>query len=622
MRHTTTLFFCFVILLVNGSSVFYLNDPSVKSVVILIVNLVVAWIVGQQIDKYIYTKKELGNTQLSLKQHSYGLDSTMDGVGITNENGDFEYVNQSHINLYGYTKKEFLQSNWSMCYSEDTIAKLGKDAIPALEDNGYWRGEAEGIRKNGTTFPQEIVLSRIKDSKKVFCIVRDVTEQKLAEDNIKRMALTNELTHLHNRRSLLLTLDQLIMEKDSFYVLFLDIDRFKVTNDTLGHEAGDRVLVDVATRLASFQDEYTSVFHIGGDEFILTINNKSEHETAQVASRLVQEIDNPYFVSENSIKITVSIGISCYPDHHIEKEGLLKLADAAMYYAKLTGGNHYQFINKEIMDSRERKSFLELELKKAILNQELSLHYQPIVDLQFNKIVGVEALLRWQHPKLGSLSPYEFIPIAEETGLIIDIGRWVIQEALYQRSLWKKEGFPLQISVNISKRQLKRDRTLVNYIQSCLVKHHMLPGDLELEVTESVMENYDIILPVLNEMRRIGIKIAIDDFGTGFSSLGLLKHLPIDSLKIDQTFIRDLDENQIDLAIVKSIIEIGNSLDITITAEGIEIIEQLKILKDLKCTLGQGYYLSHPLSSQQFNETFIKTDLVNEKNIETKIGLD
>jgi diguanylate cyclase (GGDEF)-like protein len=419
------------------------------------------------------------------------------------------------------------------------------------------------------------------------------------------MALTNELTNLPNRRSLLQSLDQLVKDADKFFVLFLDLDRFKITNDTLGHEAGDRLLENVANRLATFQNEYTSVFHIGGDEFIFLFQSNDQHIADQIASRLVQEIGKPFYVSEHEISITASIGISCYPDDHVDVEELLKLADTAMYNAKLSGKNNYKYINNEIKDSLERKSFIELELKKAIRNQEFILHYQPKFDLQRNRLVGMEALIRWEHPKLGSLSPIEFIPIAEESGLIIDIGKWVIQEAIYQTSLWEKEGFPLQVSINVSQRQLINDSGLFNYIQSCLEECHMNPDNLELEITESVMENYEKTIPVLNELKNIGIKIAIDDFGTGFSSLGSLKHLPIDTLKIDQTFIKDLEENQTDLAIVKSIIDIGRNLDIIIVAEGIETSEHLNLLIDLNCSLGQGYYFSHPLTSKQFKEKFL-----------------
>jgi diguanylate cyclase (GGDEF)-like protein/PAS domain S-box-containing protein len=605
MRYTTTIIFCTIVSLANAYSLFFLKGPSIKGVLLFILNAFIAWFIGRQFDKYIFVKKDLNNTKLSLIQYSYGLDSTMDGVGITNEKGNFEYVNQSHINMYGYSKKELMQSNWSICYSEDTIKRLGSVAIPALERDGYWRGEAEGVRKDRTLFPQEIILSRIKDSKKVFCVVRDITEQKNAEMNIKRMALTNELTNLPNRRSLLLSLDRLVKDSVKFFVLFLDLDRFKITNDTLGHEAGDRLLKNVANRIDSFPNEYISVFHIGGDEFIVLLQNNDKHTAEQLALRLIQEIEKPFYVEKNEISITTSIGISCYPDDHDEVEELLKLADSAMYYVKLSGKNRYEFINTDIKGFQERKAFLELELKMALRNQELILHYQPKLDLQSNRLVGMEALIRWEHPKLGRISPIEFIPIAEETGLIIDIGKWVINEALYQTSLWEKEGFPLQVSVNVSQRQLSNDSKLINYIQSCLEEHQIKPENLELEITESVMENYEKIIPVLNELKCIGVKIAIDDFGTGFSSLGSLKHLPIDYLKIDQTFIGDIEENLTDLAIVKSIIDIGKNLEIIIVAEGIETIDHLNILKNLKCSLGQGYYISHPLPAKQFKEIFL-----------------
>jgi diguanylate cyclase (GGDEF)-like protein/PAS domain S-box-containing protein len=605
MRYTKTIIFCLIVSIVNGSSLFIHHEPSPYRVFLFIVNIVIIFLIGRQLERYFFIKKELGTTKLSLIQYSYGLNSTMDGVGITNEHGEFEYVNESHMKMYGYSKKELLQSNWSICYSQSTIERLSSLAMPALDRDGYWRGEADGIRKDGTSFPQEIILSRIKNSKKVFCVVRDVTEQKIAEENIKHMALTNELTQLPNRRSLLLRLHQLMDEADRIFVLFLDLDRFKIANDTLGHEAGDRLLEQVANRLVSFRNEYTSVFHIGGDEFIMLIHNIDKHSVNQVASVIGQVIDKPFYVSGNEISITTSIGISCYPDDHVDIEELLKLADTAMYYAKLSGKNNHEFINNDIKLFLETKSFLELELKKAIRNQELVLHYQPKLALQRNKLVGVEALIRWKHPTLGTISPVEFIPIAEETGLIVDIGKWVIKEALQQISEWEKEGFPLQVSVNVSQRQLKREGELVQHIQACLQQYNVNPKDLELEITESVLENYEKIIPVLNEVKTLGIKVAIDDFGTGFSSLGSLKYLPINTLKIDQTFIKDLEGNKTDLAIVKSIIDVGRNLEIEIVAEGIETIEQLNILKDFKCLYGQGYYFGQPLPPEQFKEKFL-----------------
>lgn len=552
-------------------------------------------------DNYLFIKKELGTTKIDLLQYTYGLDSTMDGVGITNERGQFEYVNPSHAKLYGYSREEFLQSGWSLCYSRETIESLVSIASPALSRDGYWRGEVEGVRKDGTTFPQEIALSQIKGSHKVFCVVRDITEQKQAEAKIEQLALSNELTHLPNRRSLVKQLDIWMQSAASFYILFLDLDRFKNVNDTLGHDVGDQLLIQVSERLTQYKSENASIFHMGGDEFILLVEAHKAKAVEDTAS-LVEEIGRPFYVSGSEINITASIGVSCYPDDHDEPEELIRLADTAMYYVKLSGKDGYAFINDEMKAALQRKSYLEIELKKVVRNEQLTLRYQPILDLKSNNIVGVEALLRWTHPKLGVISPAEFIPIAEETGVIIDIGRWVLKEAIRQASKWEKEGLALNMSVNVSQRQLSHDGALVDIIRNTLKEFEFNSGRLKLEITESVMEHAQTIIPILSELKRLGVHIALDDFGTGFSSLALLKRLPIDSLKIDQSFIRELPNNPVDIAIVKSIVELSINLKLDIVAEGIETSEQLQCLKELNCTHGQGYFFSKPIPAAELEK--------------------
>ncbi|MFS0724672.1 EAL domain-containing protein [Paenibacillus sp. 1P07SE] len=546
------------------------------------------------IDHYILVKKELGTTKVHLIQYSYGLDSTMDGIGITNEAGLFEYVNHSHVKMYGYTQSELLDAHWSTCYSEPTIDHLTSVAVPALRRDGYWRGEAEGVRKDGTTFSQELVLSQIRGSKKVFCVVRDITEQKQSEDKIKRLALTNEVTSLPNRRSLKHKMAELMIGKVPFFVLFIDVDRFKNVNDSFGHEVGDLLLVQVAERLAAVAHDTLTVFHLGGDEFIALLQMERS-EVHQMAAALLEKMGTPFYVSEIEINITISIGISGYPDDHEELEGLISLADTAMYEVKMSGKNDYKWINDEMKAALERKAYVEVELKKAVRHGQLALHYQPILNLESSQAVAVEALLRWNHPKLGPVSPAEFIPIAEETGIITTIGRWVIKEAINQAGVWREAGSPLGVSINVSQRQLSHDKGLVAFINHRLEECRIDPDQVMLEITESVMENYEKIIPVLNELKQLGIKLALDDFGTGFSSLSFVKRLPIDALKIDQSFIREMTESPTDIAIIRSIIEIANNIDLTIVAEGIETTEQVNLLKGMQCLKGQGYLFSKPL---------------------------
>lgn len=607
MRYTATIVFCLVTLLLNGFNVFFLKGASFAGILLLVINLCLAWFLGRKMDHYILVKRELGTTKNNLIQYSHGLDSTMEGIGITNEAGIFEYVNHSHVKLYGYTKKEFLQSHWSICYSTRTIDRLTSVAVPALRRDGYWRGELEGVRKDGTTFNQELVISQIRGSRKVFSIVRDITEQKKTEEIIKRLALSNELTNLPNRRSLIHTMTGLMKDKTPFHVLVIDIDRFKNINDTLGHETGDLVLVHVAERLAYPENEAIAVFHLGGDKFILLLQMEPTNVT-RLACTLIEEMSEPFYVSGTEINMTISIGISSYPDDHDELEGLLALADTAKYNVKMSGKNDYKWINDEMKAALERKAYIEVELKKAIRTGQLELHYQPILDLERDAIVAAEALLRWNHPKLGTVSPAEFIPIAEETGIITTIGRWVVKEALTQANIWRKKGYTLDISINVSQRQLSNDKTFTAYIRDMIEESLIDPEQVELEITESVMENYERISMILNELKQLGIKIALDDFGTGYSSLSFIKRLPIDTLKIDQSFIRELTVDQTDVAIIKSIVEIANRINLNIVAEGIETSEQLKILKNLNCSKGQGYLFSKPLSPKALEKWMNQTE--------------
>ncbi|WP_020620453.1 putative bifunctional diguanylate cyclase/phosphodiesterase [Paenibacillus daejeonensis] len=596
MRYKATLILCLVILTANGLHMLY-NEFSAVRLLILGVNIAIAWFLGRKMDQYLQMRQELSRTKENLIQYSYGLDSTKDGIGITNEAGRFEYVNHAHIELYGYSRMELLHAHWSICYSHETQERVAGVAVPALRRDGFWRGEAEGVRKDGTTFPQELVLSQIRGSSKVFCVVRDLTEHKGAEAKIRQLALTNEVTGLPNRRSLLNKMADLMAGRAPFYVLFVDVDRFKHVNDTLGHEMGDQLLLQVAQRLGAFENEEGAVFHFGGDEFILLLQCSSD-QVKRSAAAILASIGEPFDISGMELNITVSIGISGYPDDHEEWEGLIGLADTAMYQAKLAGKNRYQIINHDIKAALKRKAYLETELKKAIRNRQLELHYQPILELEGRQVTAVEALLRWNHPQLGMVSPAEFVPLAEETGMITDIGRWVIQEALTQAGIWGQRGYSLGVSINVSQRQLGNDRGLVDYIRERLAAGPIDPAQVVLEITESVMEDYETIIPVLNELRQLGLRIALDDFGTGFSSLSFIKRLPINMLKIDQSFIRELTSGQTDVAIIKSILELAINLELTSVAEGVETPEQVDILKRLQCSKGQGYLFSKPLPAQ------------------------
>jgi diguanylate cyclase len=361
----------------------------------------------------------------------------------------------------------------------------------------------------------------------------------------------------------------------------------------------------VAKRLAGFKNKFVNVYHQGGDEFIVLIQNATITYIKDLAIELVNEIKKPFIINGMEVFVTTSIGISRSPDHTNNINELIKMADTAMYYAKLDGKNTFKFFNNELKLQLERKAMIESELRRAKKNEELFILYQPKFNLDNYEIVGMEALIRWKHPHLGLVSPVEFIPIAEETGLIIEIGKWVIQEALHQIRKWQDQGYPLvKVSVNVSQRQF-RDMQLVPFIELCLHSLNIDAKYLEIEITESVMEHSELIIPKLKAIKEMGIGVSIDDFGTGYSSLNFLKDLPVDTLKIDQSFIRDLLENPRNNSLVKTILEIGNILNLKVVAEGVETKEHLNHLLQLNCPIGQGYFFSKPINASELEDRFL-----------------
>jgi diguanylate cyclase len=609
MRYTWRVILTLIILFGNGLNDYFIGKFSFKSILSILFSSAIGWLIGHQIDHYRFSKKELCSTKTVLINYSFALDSVGEAIGITNEFGHYEFVNESCSKLYGYSKEEFLTLTWNNCYAKETVEYLTNIAVPKLLETGYWKGEVIGVRKDGSTFPQEISLSLIKDSKKTICIVRDITVQKMYEASMKYVAEHNDLTNLPNRRRLLDDLACMKENSKNTSLLFIDLDRFKLVNDHLGHDKGDELLKNVANRLLSFKNEFVHVYHHGGDEFIIIIENTDVSFIKELANQINKKLKEPYDLDGNEVIVTASIGISLYPDHTQHINNLIKTADTAMYYAKLDGKDTFKFFNKELELQLERKSMIESELRKAIQNDELFIVYQPKFQMDNFEIVGIEALIRWNHPCIGMVSPEEFIPIAEESGLILNIGKWVIHEVLHQIRKWLDQGYPCcKVSVNVSPRQF-RDKELVHAIRSSLHEFHIDSKLFEIEITESVIEDTELIIPILQSLKAIGVGISIDDFGTGYSSLNILKDLPIDTLKIDQSFIRDLLGNPKDNLLVKSILQIGQTLGLKVVAEGIETEEQLQHLKSLNCLIGQGYIFSKPIKAAELEKRFFLKNL-------------
>jgi diguanylate cyclase (GGDEF)-like protein/PAS domain S-box-containing protein len=445
-------------------------------------------------------------------------------------------------------------------------------------------------------------------------ILIDITERKHAEMTINQMAYFDELTGLPNRNGFMETFEQKMNEVDlkqgNLALLYLDLDRFNVLNDTLGHSFGDLLLQKVADLLKSTVAGKGQVFRRGGDEFLILLEFKDAAEVRTVAEEIICSFTKPFLLSGKEVFTTPSIGISLYPGNGSDSDTLLKRADAALYQAKDRGRNTYQFFTEQHDGKMERRLNLEHGLRKALKKNELFLVYQPQVQFHTKKISGVEALLRWNKDSEGIISPGEFIPIAEDTGMILPIGEWVLKNACLQGSKWHQNGFDdLLISVNISVRQLLEE-SFVDRVESILIETHFPASSLELEITESTtMESMEETLPVLNRLREKGIRISIDDFGTGYSSLTYLRQLPVDTLKIDKMFIDDILTDPKAGAIVKTIIDMGHNLSFHVIAEGIESCKQIDFLIEQGCMYGQGYHLFKPLKPEEL-EKYLQENMV------------
>ncbi|RKQ32467.1 putative bifunctional diguanylate cyclase/phosphodiesterase [Oceanobacillus halophilus] len=428
-------------------------------------------------------------------------------------------------------------------------------------------------------------------------------------NKLQNMAYHDYLTNLPNRLYLANvfkeTMENAENEKKELAILYMDLDRFKSINDTMGHDVGDQLLVQVSNRLVANVRKQDVVARQGGDEFIILLNDVDKTQVKEVADQILHSFAAPFTLNKEDFYTSPSIGISLFPEDGQDINLLSKNADAAMYLSKKRGRNNYQFYNNEEKDILDRKFILEQGLTRALLNNEFLLYYQPKVDLETNTIYGAEALIRWDHPEYGLISPFEFIPIAEEAGYIIPIGKWVIESACKQAALWQKQGISLNIAVNVSAKQFQ-DKRFVKIVEDTLNNYQLAPGLLELEITESVMQDVEESYSMLQQLKSIGVKTSIDDFGTGYSSLNILNSVSIDYVKIDKSFIDDMLTNSSTASLVKTIIQIGSNLNFELIAEGIEQESQTNFLIQHGCHLGQGYLYSPPLPLEEMDKVIQK----------------
>lgn len=444
----------------------------------------------------------------------------------------------------------------------------------------------------------------------VLVVAIDVTARKEDQERMKFMAYHDALTGLPNRHMyneyLETALDRCERNNQNLGVMFIDLDRFKFINDTLGHDAGDELLKLVSERLKESIRERDFVSRLGGDEFAVLLEQVNEEEIRKISTQIITAFSPPFTIKNKGFYITPSIGISLYPQDGQEKEILNSKADTAMYLAKKRGKNNFQFYIHEQGDSLDWSFMLEQKLKHAIENHEFYLEYQPKFNLRTETIYGVEALVRWKQPELGVISPIEFIPIAEEIGLIVPLGKWILQEAGKQHKKWLDAGIRIKMAVNVSVKQFE-DPCFVETVRQVLTENNLPAKSIGLEITESVMQNIQQSSMIIQEIKELGLKISIDDFGTGYSSLSVLSKLPIDNVKIDKSFIHESTTNSNAASLVKTIIEMGKNLNFDLIAEGIETKEQAEFLIRNECYFGQGFYYSPPLSAGEVEKLLTKT---------------
>lgn len=540
-----------------------------------------------------------------LKLAAQVLLNSREAVVITDADNSILSVNRAFTEVTGYTAEEVIGKNPRLLSSGRQSKEFYHMLWHQLEVEGSWRGEIWNRDKSGRIYPEWLDISMVRDQGgKVthhIAIFSDITQRKETEQQLEFLAYHDPLTRLPNRLLLRDRFDKSsatsLRNKTTTALLFLDLDQFKNVNDTLGHEIGDQLLLGVAERLGDCVRDTDTISRLGGDEFVILLTDMQNiGMIAAIAQKVLENLATPFDIGGHILGTSFSIGIALYPDDGTDFDTLLKLADAAMYYAKDCGRNTYRFYTEQMNIRALERMQLQNNLHQALKQHEFVLHYQPQFELASGKMSGVEALIRWNSPELGLVPPAKFIPAAEDCGLIMPLGEWVLHEACRQNRRWQDEGYePFVIAVNLSALQFRRG-SIVETIAEVLEASRLSPEWLELELTESILiQNVEYVLELIRNLKKLGVGLSIDDFGTGYSSLAYLKRFAVDKLKIDQSFVRNMTIDSDDAAIVHSVIQLGHSLKLKIIAEGVETHEQVEYLQREGCDQVQGYLYSHAI---------------------------
>ncbi|HPV31387.1 MAG TPA: EAL domain-containing protein [Methylotenera sp.] len=534
------------------------------------------------------------------------FENASEGMMVMDANANILSINKSFTAITGFNQQEVFGT------VPKALQVTEREAWRHLQLDGQWRSELLNHRKNGEAYQERLTVNAVKNQQDETIyyvgVFADITEAKHSQNRLHELVNHDPLTGLPNRRLFNELLEHAIKraerEHHQIALLFVDLDRFKAINDSLGHQVGDKLLYEVSKRIHHAMRDSDIVARLGGDEFLVMMDMiKHPQDAALIAQKIIYALQVEFFIDGKEIFIGASVGISIFPKDGSDVDSLIKAADIAMYQVKNRGKNNHCFYSEDLSKNAVERFTIESQLRHALERNQFEMYYQPQISLLTGDIIGAEALIRWRHPDLGLVSPARFIPIAEETGLIVQIGEWVLRQAALQAIQWINDGYTMQwISVNVSGVQIMRSN-FYDTVYGILIETNCNPNILELEITEStVMQNTEFVIDTFNNIKQLGVRVAIDDFGTGYSSLSNLKRLPLDKIKIDQSFVRGLPDDLDDAAITNTINAMACSLGFTVIAEGVETLAQATFLKNMGCLEAQGYLYSKPVTAAEFTK--------------------